>query len=276
MKTALTIAGSDPSGGAGIQADLKAFAHLRVHGMSVLTAITAQNTTGVTAVQILPPTLIQAQIDAVAADFPLHAAKTGMLADVPTLQAVADRIAKLQQEKRLAHYVCDPVVFAKSGARLLAPAAITALRTTLLPLATLVTPNLREAALLANTDFRDLDSLAAARHAAKAIHAVGPAAVLIKGIRDGDTMVDLAYDGHAFTDLPSPYLPTTATHGSGCTYSALLTALLALDHPLPQALAHARNMIAQAIAHAVPHGQGCRPVNVLAATPPQPNSPTAE
>jgi hydroxymethylpyrimidine/phosphomethylpyrimidine kinase len=263
MHTALTIAGSDCSGGAGIQADLKTFTVLGVYGMSVITAITAQNTLGVSRVEPLDPEIITDQIDAVAADFPIHAFKTGMLANAEIISAVADAI----QAHSLDNYVCDPVVYSKSGTELLDPNAIHAMRHELLPLATIVTPNRAEAAMLANTDVADLTTLSAARKTAEKILKSGARSVIIKGLNTGATITDLFYDGSHFIELPAKRLSTKNTQGSGCVFSAILTALLAQEVELITAVDNARSFISNAIEHHVRLGNGIRPVNPLALTP---------
>ena len=263
MNTALTIGGSDCSGGAGIQADLKTFTVMGVYGMTVITAVTAQNTTGVMKVALLEPAMIAAQIDAIAADFPVNAFKTGMLGTAQIISTVAAGI----QKHSLDRYVCDPVVYAKSGAELLDPNAIHALRHELLPLATVVTPNRAEAALLANVDAADLNRMTAAKKCAEKIIRTGARSVIIKGINTGATMTDLFHDGDQFVEFPAKRLNTKNTHGSGCTYSAILTALLAQDIELLTAVDNARSFISNAIEHHVRLGSGIRPVNPLALTP---------
>ena len=265
MDTALTIAGSDPSGGAGIQADLKTFTVLGVYGMAVITAITAQNTSGVSAVQLLDPELICKQIDAVAADFPVNAFKTGMLGSA----AIIDTVAEAIQRNSLDNYVCDPVVYAKSGAELLDQSGIHVLRKELLPMATIVTPNRAEAALLANMDLDELNTISGGKRAAEKIAKSGARNVLIKGLNTdrSDTIADLLFDGDHFTEFPAKRLPTKNTHGSGCTFSAILTAMLAEGVEIHMAVDNARSFISQAIAHHVKHGNGIRPVNPLALAP---------
>lgn len=263
MQTALTIGGSDSSGGAGIQADLKTFTVLGVYGMSVITAITAQNTMGVTLVEPLSAEIVTAQIDAVAGDFPIHAFKTGMLANAEIVSAVAEAI----QKHELDAYVCDPVVYSKTGVELLDPNAIHAMRQELLPLATLVTPNRAEAAMLANMDAGDLTNLATARKCCEKILKSGARSVILKGINTGTTMTDLFFDGDHFVELPAKRINTKNTHGSGCVFSAILTALLAQDVELLTAVDNARSFISNAIEHHVRLGNGTRPVNPLALTP---------
>lgn len=261
--TALTIGGSDSSGGAGIQADLKTFTVLRVWGLTAITAITAQNTTGVASIQALRPEIVAQQIDAVATDFPIHACKTGMLANAAIIEAVAESLRK----NSLAPYVCDPVVYAKSGAELLDPNAIHALRQELLPLAEVVTPNRVEAAMLANIEPDELTNVATARKCAEKILKSGVRSVVIKGLHTGTTVTDLFYDGDHFLEFPAKRINTRNTHGSGCMYAAILTALLAQGVELPTAVDNARSFISNAIEHHVRFGAGTRPVNPLALTP---------
>jgi hydroxymethylpyrimidine/phosphomethylpyrimidine kinase len=260
MQTALTIAGSDSSGGAGIQADLKVFTVLGVYGMSALTAITAQNTTGVTDAFELPPALIRAQIDAVAADIPVHAVKSGMLSSVAIIETVADAI----RAHSLTPYVCDPVMHAKSGAKLLRDDAVGALRAKLIPLATVVTPNRREAALLAGVDVPEVADVEGGRNLARRIVDQGARAVVVKGFVVGDTVVDLLYDGQAITELAGKRHPDRRNHGSGCAFAAAITAGLANRLPLADAIGQAKQLVAIAIQDAVGHGKGVKPVNILA------------
>lgn len=260
LKCALTIAGSDSSGGAGIQADLKTFTAMGVYGMSVITAITAQNTTGVRKVQLIDLDMIESQIDAVAEDFPIHAAKTGMLADSELISLIARKL----QEHSVQNYVCDPVIYAKSGAQLVDPVTIHAMRQELLPLATVVTPNRAEAAMLANMEGEEIATIPMARRVAEKIVRAGAKAVLVKGINTGNTMTDVFYDGEEFVEFPAKRINTKNTHGSGCTFSAILTSLLAEEIPLLTAIDNARSCISNAIEYHVRHGSGVRPVNQLA------------
>lgn len=259
MRIALTIAGSDSSGGAGIQADLKAFSVLGVYGASALTAVTAQNTTGVSDAMELPAEMVQRQIDAVVEDFHVDACKTGMLSSAAIVVAVADRIAR----HNLRPYVCDPVMVAKSGARLLQPDAIEAMRSRLFPLAAVLTPNLRETAALLGRDTIDPTS-EAAHDAARRLLDIGAGAVVIKALPRGRERVDLLYDGHAFTEFSGPAHDDRLTHGSGCTFSAAITAGLASGLPLLAAVEQAQRLTNLAIAHSAGLGKGTAPVNVLA------------
>lgn len=251
---ALTIAGSDSGGGAGIQADLKTFLCCHVHGMSALTAITAQNSRGVSAVHELPPDMVAAQIEAVATDIGVDAAKTGMLANAPIIEAVADAVRRLA----IAPLVVDPVCASQHGDPLLRPDALEVLTGVLFPLATLVTPNVGEIALLTGIDVRDD---ASARDAALALHAMGPSAVLVKGgHRSGDTAVDLLYDGRTWTELTAPRRPTEHTHGTGDTLAAATTALLAHGADLETAVGFGKRFVTAAVDGGFVLGTGLGPV----------------
>ena len=255
MRSVLTIAGSDSSAGAGIQADLKTFAALSVYGTSAVTAITAQNTRAVTAVQEMPPGIVAAQIDAVVADIRPEAVKTGMLASAPIVEVVA---AKLK-EHGLPNLVVDPVMVAKSGDRLLREDAVAALRDLLLPLAAVVTPNLPEAEALAG---HGMESDEDARRAAEAIVGLGARAVVIKGgHREAEEAVDLLYDGTAFRDYSAPRIDTTSTHGTGCTFASAIAAYLARGEPLAQAVGRAKEYLTEALRRAYPIGGGHGPVH---------------
>ncbi|MFN7983619.1 MAG: bifunctional hydroxymethylpyrimidine kinase/phosphomethylpyrimidine kinase [Vicinamibacterales bacterium] len=252
IRTALTIAGSDSGGGAGIQADLKTFAALGVYGTSAITAITAQNTVGVTAAQALPADLVTAQIEAVASDIHVHATKIGMLATAAIVEAVAAAISALD----LPLVVVDPVMLAKSGDRLLDDDAVTAVIKELLPRAYLVTPNIPEAEVLSGMRITTLDD---ARTAAVKILESGASAVVVKGGHaTGDDLVDLLYDGHRFVELHTPRIHTRNTHGTGCTFASATSARLALGDSLVDAVTRAQAYVAGAIRHglAIGHGHG--------------------
>src|SRR5260370_12212090 len=221
---ALTIAGSDSGGGAGIQADLKTFAALGVYGLSALTAITVQNTQGVRAAQELPAELVEAQIDAVLEDIGADAAKTGMLSSSPIIEAVARCVAKWNMR-----LVVDPVMVAKGGDPLLQPEAIKTLATVLLPLAEVVTPNLFEAEVLTGQRIETLDDM---RAAAQAIHALGPRHVVVKGGHRAADPTDVHFDGKPFIQFRSHRISTRHTHGTGCTFSAAITAFMAQWMPV--------------------------------------------
>jgi hydroxymethylpyrimidine/phosphomethylpyrimidine kinase len=254
---ALTIAGSDSGGGAGIQADLKTFHAFGVFGTSAVTAVTVQNTLGVSGVHPVPVEVVQAQIAAVAADLPPAALKTGMLATAELVRAVAASI----REHRLAKLVVDPVMVATSGDRLLAAHAERAMVGELLPLAALVTPNLPEAALLTGEPVEDEPGM---RRAARALVELGAAAALVKGGHlGGRELVDVLYDGREWRAWRRPRLDTRHTHGTGCTLSAAVAAGLAHGRPLAQAVADALDYVARAIAAAPGLGCGHGPLNHL-------------
>jgi hydroxymethylpyrimidine/phosphomethylpyrimidine kinase len=255
MKVALTIAGSDSGGGAGIQADLKTFAAFGVYGTSAITAVTAQNTRAVTAVQEIDPKVVAAQIEAVAADFPVAAVKTGMLASAPIVEAVAAAIQRLA----LPHVVIDPVMVSKSGALLLRSDAMEAVRLRLLPLAEMVTPNIPEAERLSGVTISDE---ATAREAARRIAAHGARTVLVKGGHAaGAESVDLFHDGRIFESFRGPRLATRNTHGTGCTLSAAIAALLALGSSPLEAAFRAKAWLHDAIRAAPGLGGGSGPVD---------------
>jgi hydroxymethylpyrimidine/phosphomethylpyrimidine kinase len=246
---ALTVAGSDSGGGAGIQADLKTFSAFRVFGMSVLTAVTAQNSVGVTGVHDLPPEFVALQIDAVLGDFGADSVKLGMLSNAGIIRAVAGRLRAHGQTR----IVLDPVMIAKSGAPLLQPDARAALVEAVLPLAEVVTPNLHEASVLAGLP---VASEADMEEAARRIHAQGPRHVLVKGGHLKDSATDILYDGRSFTRFPAPRLDSNNTHGTGCTYSAAIAAGLALGAPLAAAIGEAKAYVTAAIREGFPAGRG--------------------
>jgi hydroxymethylpyrimidine/phosphomethylpyrimidine kinase len=255
MRAVLTIAGSDSGGGAGIQADLKTFAALGVYGTSAITAVTAQNTVGVTAVCTLAADLVTAQIEAVAADIEIHATKTGMLGTSAVVEAVAAAIEELE----LPLVVVDPVMMAKSGDRLLDDDGVRAMCAELLPRALVVTPNIPEAEVLAGMK---IHGVADAGEAARRIHQIGRVAVIVKGGHaDGDTIVDLLFDGDRLTEYPMPRVATRNTHGTGCTFASAIAAHLALGQPLSEATARAQAYVAGAIRHGLTIGKGHGPLD---------------
>ena len=264
MKIALTIAGSDSGGGAGVQADLKTFHQFGVFGTSVITAVTAQNTVGVRAWEPLPATLVTQQLDALADDLPPQAVKSGMLGSAELVAAVADGIARW----RLRNYVLDPVMVATSGDRLLHRDAEQLIVRRLVPLATLVTPNLDEAGILVGEPVR---APAAMERAGRALLALGAQAALVKGGHlPGDEVVDvLVWDG-AVRRFARPRLDTTSTHGTGCTLSAAIAAGLAHGRPLEQAVADGLDFVARALAAAPGLGKGHGPLNHFVPAPPRP------
>ena len=237
---ALTIAGSDPSGGAGIQADLRTFAAFGVHGASVVTALTAQDTRRVRAIAEVTPAFVAQQLDAVLDDFEVRAAKTGMLHRAPVIDVVVARL----HTRPLPHLVVDPVMVATSGDPLLEPEGIAALRERLLPLATLVTPNLHEAEVLTG---RAVTTVAEMREAARALVALGARAALVKGGHLAGDAVDVLYDGRAFRELGAPRREGRRLHGTGCVLSAAITAGLARGSDLAEAVAEAKRFVTLAI-----------------------------
>lgn len=254
MKTALTIAGSDSGGGAGIQADLKTFAAHGVYGTSAITAVTAQNTLGVSAWQALPADLVTAQIEAVVGDIGADAVKVGMLATVAIVEAVAAAIQALD----LPHVVLDPVMVAKGGDRLLEEDAVAAIRVELLPRAHIVTPNVPEAAVLAEMPVRTLDDM---RTAARRILRMGPRVVLVKGGHlEGPESIDVACAAGETFDVRRPRVHTPHTHGTGCTLSSAIAARLALGQSDRDAIEAAREYLDGAIRHAPGLGAGHGPL----------------
>jgi hydroxymethylpyrimidine/phosphomethylpyrimidine kinase len=262
MKTALTIAGSDSSGGAGIQADLKTFTVLGVYGMSAITAITAQNTLGVKDSAELSTAIVARQIDVVATDIQIDATKTGMLGTAEMIEVVEDAIKR----NKLQPYVCDPVMVAKSGDKLLKKEAVAAMKKNLIPLATVVTPNLRETAELVGVDRIDA-TIAAAKDAARRIIDAGARAVLVKGVEQADQMVDVFFDGREFLEFAAKTQPKEKTHGSGCALSAAITAGLAKQMSLIDAIDQAKQLVTHAIQYGDGQGRGTTPVNVIAFAP---------
>ncbi len=253
LAKALTIAGSDSGGGAGIQADLKTFAALDVYGTSAITAITAQNTCGVSAVQGIDPDVVAAQIRAVVADIGVGAAKTGMLFSAEIIQAVALTVRSLG----LHPLVVDPVMVATSGDRLLQREAEESMRRAMLPLATVVTPNLAETEVLVGRKVASLDEM---RAAAEEIVAGGARAVVIKGGHAITKATDVFYDGSRMELLQSEVVATSNTHGTGCTFSAAICAYLARGAELLEAVRRAKTYITGALHHSLTIGQGSGPV----------------
>ena len=255
MASVLTIAGSDSSAGAGVQADLKTFAALGVYGTCAVTAITAQSTRGVSGVQDVSPEMVAAQIDAVVEDIRPDAVKTGMLASDPIIEVVAAKV----REHGLPNLVVDPVMAAKSGDRLLREEAVAALRAALLPLCTIVTPNVPEAEVLTG---REIVTDEDARRAAEEIVGLGAGAVVVKGgHRAGADAVDILYDGSTFQVYSAPRVDTTSTHGTGCTFASAIAAYLARGEPLAEAVGHAKEYLTEALRRAYPIGGGHGPVH---------------
>jgi hydroxymethylpyrimidine/phosphomethylpyrimidine kinase len=250
----LSIAGSDSGGGAGIQADLKAFARAGVHGTTAITAVTVQNTVAVSGVQAIDPQIIEGQIRAVTEDLGVDAVKIGMLGDVRTIEAVAEALRELAPGTPVVH---DPVMIAESGARLLALEAVDALRDLIVARATVITPNLAEARVLADDDALDGIELV------RALAALGPRNVVVTG-GHRDAATDLFFDGRTLTQLPGERHPDGAAHGSGCTHSSTLAARLALGDPPLEAARHARAVAAAAVAAGLRGlGAGAGPVDVF-------------
>ncbi len=252
---ALTIAGSDSGGGAGIQADLKTFAALGVYGMSAITAITAQNTLGVTRVQALPPVMVKAQIDAIMSDIGADAVKTGMLANAAIVRVVAAKI----REHRFERVVVDPVMVAASGARLLVEEAVETYKRELFPLATVVTPNVPEAEALAGMTVR---SAADQKEAARVLKGLGPRYVIVKGGHlTGRDSVDLLFDGRKFTEFRAARIATRSNHGTGCTFASAVAASLAHGRSIEDSVDTAKRYVTEAIRTAFPVGHGHGPLN---------------
>jgi len=259
---ALTIAGSDSGGGAGIQADLKTFSAIGVFGMTAITAVTVQNTEGVSDVEELSPATVGAQIRAVVGDIGVDAAKTGMLASTPIVEAVADALEELP----VPALVVDPVFVSKHGHALLAEDAVETLRRRIIPLATLVTPNLPEASGLAGSPVETREDM---RRAAAAILGLGANAVLVKGGHlEGDRAADLFVDRGAEEWIEAERIDTPHTHGTGCTLSSAITAHLALGATLPDAVRAGKAFVTEAIRHALALGAGIGPVDALWSIPP--------
>ena len=258
---ALTIAGSDSGGGAGLQADLRTFTACGVHGCVAVTAVTVQNSLGVTGIVEIPPRTVAAQIEAVVTDIGVQAAKTGMLASAAIIGAVAQacRAVGIGRSAQVP-FVVDPVCASMHGDQLLRDDALDALRAELFPLATLVTPNLDEVRLLAGVDVHDR---AGQREAARALHAMGPQWVLVKGghLVDDPVCVDVLFDGAEFTELPAPRVDTPHTHGGGDTMASAITSSLARGASVPQAVAYGKRYVTQAVRHAYPLGAGVGPVS---------------
>ncbi len=250
----LTIAGSDSGGGAGIQADLKTFTSLGTYGMSVVTAITAQNTTGVFGIQNISVDMIEKQLDAVIPDIGVHAAKTGMLSVSAIIELVADKLTHY----RIRKYVVDPVMVSKSGHTLLQPDAVQTLVRRLLPIAHVATPNLPEAELITGLKIGDVEGMEAA---GRAIHEMGARHVVVKGGHLSGGATDVYFDGKSFHHLKAVRIRTKNTHGTGCTFSAAITAYLAMNYPAIDAVRAAKRYVTAAIRHALKIGKGHGPLN---------------
>ena len=251
---AMTIAGSDSGGGAGIQADLKTFAALGVYGTSVVTAVTAQNTVGVTSTHEIPVEMVAAQIEAVISDIGVDAVKTGMLSSRATIETVAREMNHFRVDR----LVIDPVMVAKSGDRLLNEDAVEALRRSLLPTATVITPNISEAETLAGMTIASGED---ARRAAERIVSMGAKSVVVKGGHLPGPAVDLFYDGREFREFSAPRIETKNTHGTGCTFASAIAAELAKGTELVDAVAAAKEYVTEAIKRSFDLGQGHGPLD---------------
>ncbi|WP_101842154.1 bifunctional hydroxymethylpyrimidine kinase/phosphomethylpyrimidine kinase [Halobacillus sp. Marseille-P3879] len=257
VSTALTIAGTDPSGGAGIQADLKTFQELKSYGMSVVTSVVSQNTTGVKDVHHLPVEFIKSQLEAVSSDMPVHAFKTGMIANMEMMKVIAEWIPEIS-----APYVMDPVMVATSGDPLIEEESRSYLRDHLLPLTAIVTPNIPEAEFLLDAQVESIEDM---KQAAEQICTrFGAGAALIKGGHMEGDAVDFLFDGSSIHEFRSRRINTKNTHGTGCTYAAAITALLSQGVALEQAVSHAKQFVTKAIQYSFDLGKGSGPTNHFA------------
>lgn len=254
MKKVLTIAGSDCSGGAGIQADLKTFAAHGVYGMSVIVSIVAENTARVIGVENVAPDMIEKQIDAVFEDIGTDAVKVGMLSNTVCMEAVAHKLAEYSPR----NVVIDPVMIAKNGCALMQPDSMETLIKKILPLADLLTPNIPEAEAITGMTIRTAADM---ERAAERIAGFGAKAVLVKGGHAVGDALDVLYDGKAFHRYSAERIPTKNTHGTGCTYSSAIASCLALGLALPEAVARAKDYVTMAIRHSLAIGKGCGPTN---------------
>jgi hydroxymethylpyrimidine/phosphomethylpyrimidine kinase len=257
MKRILTIAGSDSGGGAGIQADLKAITVLGGYGMSVLTALTAQNTMGVRAVHEVPASFVEKQIDAVLSDIGADAIKTGMLANAEIIKVVVRKIKQYRMKK----VVVDPVMVAKGGASLLRKEAEETLIRDLIPLALLVTPNLHEASVLTGLKIKSIEEM---KRAARSIFEMGPRYVVVKGGHLKGEAIDLLFDGRNFVEIRAPRIETKNTHGTGCTFASAITTFIARGDSVPEAVRKAKTFITLAIQSGLAIGKGTGPTNPFA------------
>ncbi|OEF96180.1 bifunctional hydroxymethylpyrimidine kinase/phosphomethylpyrimidine kinase [Desulfuribacillus alkaliarsenatis] len=255
MKHALTIAGSDSSGGAGIQADLKAFSALGVYGMSVITAVTAQNTQGVTGVQEITPDMVAAQIDAIYTDINVDGVKIGMVSSAEIIKVIAERLHTYEADK----VVIDTVMVSKSGCHLLKKEAKDSLKKHLLPRAYVVTPNIYEAEVLVDSKISNIEEM---KLAAKEIHQLGAKFVIVKGGHlDDETCADVLFDGDEYHLFNSKRINTQHTHGTGCTFSAALAAFLAQGYDVYESTSKAKEYITEAIRHSFAVGKGVGPTH---------------
>ncbi len=249
--SALTVAGSDPCGGAGVQSDLRTFSSFGVHGLSVIASLTAQNTEGVTGRMDVPAEFVAQQLDAVTSDFAIHAAKTGMLGNAASVEVIADRL----QSHGVRNLVVDPVMVSSSGATLLDSAAIEIFKNRLIPLALLVTPNIHEAEILSQTEILDTSGM---EHAARRIGKMGAQFVLVKGGHLTGDPVDVLYDGTQFRYLHANRIGNGEVHGTGCVLSAAITARLAQGDSVDEAVEKSKEWVTHAIANASKIGHGAR------------------
>lgn len=254
MKKVLTIAGSDSSGGAGIQADLKTFSAHGVYGMSVITAVTAQNTQGVFAVQDISKEIVLKQIEAIFEDIEVDALKIGMVSQIDTIYSIEEGIKKYGAK----NVVLDPVMISKSGFNLLIPEAMEVLINKLIPLATIVTPNIHEAIAITGQNIIGIEDM---EKVAKLIFKMGPQNVLIKGGHLEDDAIDVLFDGNKITHFKSHRINTKNTHGTGCTLSSAITSNLALGYDVIESIAKAKEYITMAITHSLEIGKGVGPTN---------------
>ncbi|MFD1852216.1 bifunctional hydroxymethylpyrimidine kinase/phosphomethylpyrimidine kinase [Oceanobacillus bengalensis] len=254
VKCALTIAGTDPSGGAGIHADLKTFQELKSYGMSVITSVVAQNTTGVQSIHHIPLEMIEQQLDSVISDIPFQAFKTGMIANIDMMRIIANKVSKLEVP-----YVMDPVMVATSGDTLIEENARNFLRKQLLPLTTLVTPNIPEAEYLTGEKIETVHDMK--QVAELIVKKFGAGAALVKGGHMEGEAIDFLYDGSAMHTFSAKRIDTKNTHGTGCTYSAAITAYLSHGLPLYEAVKLGKHFVTVAIKHAFPLGAGHGPTN---------------
>jgi len=251
VSTALTLAGSDPSGGAGVQSDLKTFSTCGVYGLSVITALTAQNTEGVAGILPIPVEFVTRQLDTILADFPIDAAKTGMLGNTVIVETIAEKLRSLDL-KRL---VIDPVMISSSGTTLLDSSALHVFKSRLLPLSLLITPNTQEAGILAEMEIHDLPGMEAA---ARKIQKMGAANVLVKGGHLCGDAVDVLFDGVEFLHLRAERIGNGEVHGTGCVLSAAITANLARGDAVAVAVSKGKEFVTRAIANAIKIGHGAR------------------
>jgi len=254
MKKVLSIAGSDCSGGAGIQADLKTFSAHGVFGMSVIVSVVAENTSRVIGISDVPPDMIEKQIDAVFEDIGADAVKVGMLSTPLCMEAVAGKLKQYKPQ----NIVIDPVMYAKNGCPLMDPDAIGTLIKTIIPLSYVLTPNIPEAERISGMKVGSLYDM---EQAAKEIHALGAKNVIVKGGHSAGSALDVVFDGKQYYHFGTERINTINTHGTGCTFSSAIAANLALGYDLPSAVSHAKKYVTTAIEHSLAIGKGCGPTN---------------